>query len=437
MLKARNVGITVFVLVWSMSTHGKPSVSGDEPYYLLVTESLIADGDLDVANNLAANGGALFGAEHLEGGDHVRINRHGASWSVHDVGISFVAAPAYAVGRTLEARAPQSWLTRFRLTSGRLTYFIVSLFFVGLTSVAAMLLFDALTALGSRHAAFFVTLAVTLSPPTLVHAFLVFPETPAFFVTCLVLWLALQRGGLGFRLALTGALVLGATPWLHRKYALYAFAVAWLCAFWQRESVRGFSTPQRAALAAAFVVPHAALHLMTLWAWGGIGGPLAVSGAFSPANVPIGLAGLFFDRSRGLLPYAPIYVLAPLAWWLSGRRFVAAWVPIASLLLLVAAYVTWNAGYSPAARFLVPLTPLFALPAVKAIEVRWFRLVAAPVVVLQLAISAYGWQRPRALWPGEVGDNRALTALPVIGRTLNAMFPVIDNGSWRPAEPAK
>jgi hypothetical protein len=97
----------------------------------------------------------------------------------------------------------------------------------------------------------------------------------------------------------------------------------------------------------------------------------------------------------------------------------------------MAAFVTWDAGYSPAARFLVPLMPLAALPAAIALQTRWVKLAAAPLLALQIVIVGLSWNRPRILWPQDVGDNRALNSIPVIGAGLNSVFPVIDQGNWR------
>jgi hypothetical protein len=43
------VPVAFFVVVWTLTTHGKFSNSGDEPHYLMVAESLVSDGDLDIA----------------------------------------------------------------------------------------------------------------------------------------------------------------------------------------------------------------------------------------------------------------------------------------------------------------------------------------------------------------------------------------------------
>jgi hypothetical protein len=94
------------------------------------------------------------------------------------------------------------------------------------------------------------------------------------------------------------------------------------------------------------------------------------------------LAGLFLDRSFGLLPYAPVFVLAlagirPILGCLAGsgsrapqadagratrKTVLAAHLMLAAALLApVLAWRMWWGGQCPPARFLVPLAPLFGL----------------------------------------------------------------------------
>src|SRR5207244_11647611 len=62
--------ISFFLIVWGLTTHGKYSASGDEPHYLIVAESLAADGDLDLSNNYAEDDGRLFGHAGLMNDGH-------------------------------------------------------------------------------------------------------------------------------------------------------------------------------------------------------------------------------------------------------------------------------------------------------------------------------------------------------------------------------
>jgi hypothetical protein len=430
-MTSRTVGIVAFLVLWSTSTHGKPSVTGDEPYYLLVSHSLLVDHDLDLANNFAANDARFVGADDLTAGLHARVNQRGALWSTHDIGMSVLVLPAYAAGHYAGGALPASVLARFRMTPGRFAYFTVSVFLVGLTALGAALLASALRRVTSPALAAIVALVVTLSPPVLPHSFLVFPETPAFLVTCFIVWLAL-RPRVGPRLFVTAALALGVMPWIHRKFSFYviALAVALVVSKWAEIAAQ----PRRTLviLTTVFALPHVLFHLFTWAAWGNLGGPQLIdTHPFHLRGIGTGAAGMLLDRSRGLIPYAPIYLLLPVVWWQSGRRFAVWLLPIAALFLPMAAFVTWDAGYSPAARFLVPLMPLAALPAALALRAQWVRRVAVPLLLLQLILLGITWNRPRLLWPGDVGDNRALNAIPIVGTSLNRIFPVINQGTWR------
>ena len=70
----------IFLVCWTLTTHGKYSASGDEPHYLMVCQSLWADRDLDLSNNYQNNDGRLFGAAGLLMEQHARPNRAGRSW---------------------------------------------------------------------------------------------------------------------------------------------------------------------------------------------------------------------------------------------------------------------------------------------------------------------------------------------------------------------
>ena len=70
----------------------------------------------------------------------------------------------------------------------------------------------------------------------------------------------------------------------------------------------------------------------------------------------------------------------------------------------------WTGGWSPAARFVTPIAPilgLFVFAGLKATP----RPLAAAVVALQIAISAYAWQHPKILWND--GDGRAAVCEPL------------------------
>src|SRR5262249_21041269 len=110
--------VVLFVVCWTMTTHGKYSASGDEPHYLMVTQSLWADGDLDLTNNYRNDDGRLFGAAGLAVGEHAMTSRVGGLFPSHDLGVPIVLTPIYAAAQVAAAAPSDALLARFRMTRG-------------------------------------------------------------------------------------------------------------------------------------------------------------------------------------------------------------------------------------------------------------------------------------------------------------------------------
>ena len=76
-----------------------------------------------------------------------------------------------------------------------------------------------------------------------------------------------------------------------------------------------------------------------------------------------------------------------------------------------AAHSGWWGGFSPAGRYLVPLSPIAACVATIAWRRRLFRYACVVLLIPQIFISADGWQHTRSLWPQGDGHNRILSDL--------------------------
>ena len=421
----------IFVVCWTLTTHGKYSVSGDEPHYLMVSQSLWVDGDLDVRNNYADGQSERFGAAGLAPGLHARETERGALLPVHDIGVPVALLPVYAVATAVSERASEPVLRRFRMTRGLFAYSLVSLFVIGLTTTAAMVTRTALVAEGASPGfASGIVFALWLAPPLLSNSFLVFPEPFALLATAWVVHVAARRKYPTLHQILLLAAGLGVLPWFHRKYAI--FAALLLCAVvWRQWPATAFRKPSGiAAVLACFLVPQVALMWWTWHYWGTFGGPLMLDRApFSAGAFRAGFLGLLVDRENGLLVWAPIYLFLPAAWGLAGRRDAVWLVPAAGLFLISAAHDQWWGGFSPAARFLVPLVPLFALIGVRALDSGLLRRISAALLVPQALISAYGWQYPRTLWPQGDGQNRVVGALLGWIGVTDGIFPSLRSAS--------
>jgi hypothetical protein len=418
------VPVAVFLFIWGLSTHGKYSVSGDEPHYLMVAHSLVTDGDLDVANNYAANDGRHFGHAGLVMDRHGRVAPSGATLPVHDVGLSVLVAPVYAAAAPLSRWMPEKALRRVRMSPGLFAYSLVSLALIAAVAMGARLLevSFATGGLGPRAAAV-AALVTALSPPVLSLSFLVFPEVPAFVVACLAVRLVHPPRALSYRTYLLAAVLFGLLPWFHRKFGLFAIGLAFVVAWHHRRALWALGARCLAGLAAAFLMPVAALVLWTVTYWGSVGGPLLLDRApFSVDILKTGAVGLLFDREYGLLPWAPLYLLVPAAAWRRRREVWPFVVPALALFLPAAAHDLWWGGFSPAARFLMPLVPLAALTVAPLLARPAFRWAGLALLVPQSIVTAYAWQRPRALWPLGTGSHPVWPALP-FGSAVESLFP--------------
>lgn len=416
------VALGLYLFIWSLTTHGKYSDSGDEPNYLMIARSLVRDHDLDLANNYAAPD-ALTPA-----GAHVRRARDGTLQSTHDIGLPLLLVPIEAVAERIATTASDATLRRFRMPRDLLEYSVVSLAMLACVCVAFTWLAAGLEEVTSHGRALAITTLFALSPPVLTESFLIFPETLALIVMCAcVRWLLTPQPGALKTWLLAGAL--GYLPWCHRKYSPLVLACLVVIVWQRRDQVRTWTAGTRAGLGALFLLPHAAFYWWTWHTWGNLGGPQLLDVTpLSMQAIPHGFTGLLLDRQYGLVANAPIY-LAVFAYWALVDRSRRGWLLIvASLVLPMAAYAEWWAGFSPPARYLVPILPFCAVALADSLRVPLMRLVVASLAGVQLVFTGFAWHHPRSLWPWIDGYNPLLRDLGPVGHLYARFLPTVQAG---------
>ena len=334
--------ITVLVLaVASVYTKRWIGFVGDEPHYLVVTHSLVADGDLRIENNHEAGdyqafyGGVLPMHYVTRGVDDV-------VYSIHAPGLPALVAPVYAVAGSAGVVAV----------------------LIGLAALTAVLVFVLAERLTSRRVAVVTWVAMAFTVPFFFQSWMVFPELPAATVVALAMVWLWTSGDRGVPLALGQGLALGLLPWLHVKYSL--LLVVLLGALVVRAWPRWRS-------AVALCLPVGLSGVSWLLAFQVMYGRLDPTAPYGPSrqgvdftNVPRGALGLLFDQEFGLVVYSPIYLLAAGGAWLAirDRRLrgpaLGTLVALLTLVVSVTTYYMWWGGYSLPARFLVPALPLLA-----------------------------------------------------------------------------
>ena len=420
-----SVPVVVFLVSWGQMTHGKPSVSGDGPHYMMVTQSLLADGDLDVANNYEANQGRLFGADGLKPENYVQATPSGRSLSVHDIGLSILALPAYRLARAVAPLVPESALRRVRMTPGLFAYSVVCLFMLMMTSAGWWLVARTMADFVSVRKAVLLALLFALSPPMGANGSAVFPEVPALLVASLVVARAYGRARLPNWLVL---LAVGLLPWLHRKYAAVAVGLVVLLALRRQVDCKGAALRYCLQALAFAGVPAALLIAWTYGTWRSLGGPLTIGHVpLSWGTFTSGSLGIFFDREFGIVPWAPAALLVPVAWAVAGRRGLLLLLPALLLYIPAAAHDQWWGGWGPVGRFLVPAAPLAAMAVALAARAKFPRFLTPFLVAGQVAMSAWVWQHPRVLWNFGDGHNRLFELLPY-GSVLEKALPSYATG---------
>jgi hypothetical protein len=437
---ALGVAAIVAAVQLGLISHGHFAGSGDAVHYMVIARSLVLDHDLDLANDYSDSASLILNG-HLEPEAHTRPGRDGRLRPVHDIGWPLVSAPAFAAAQALAEHVgvlPQGLRVRARLDGWIALRQLVCMCVIAVSALLAMLLFHALHSLGhsTPHAAG-AALFLVLTGPLLTMGYVYMTEVPTA-LAAFWLVLRLRRGlpsvawhaacvgfGIGFLvlvharnvgLALGLAAIALSTKANGRSRSALALGVA--LAFLLRTAINFAFWGQW------FTTPHAQLG-----AFAGLGALLSESATR--------LLGLLFDQRHGLVPQAPAALLVPAGWIVLRRREprLAGWVfgLGAAYLAFVLCPLTnvhgWRGGFSPAARFLVPILPLLGLCVAEAalasrIAFWW----AAPFAALQGLVAVGFWRRPMLSWAEGAGAAPWLEAWGLA--PLTSILP-----AWDPASP--
>jgi hypothetical protein len=369
------------------------SITGDEPFYLLTTQSLYSDGDLELSDEYRDREEAAFWDGAVPLWKQMEPTPDGRLLSPHDPGLSLLVLPAYAVAGL---RGVQRFLVL--LWAAAMACATVLAIRAGAPSWSAVL--------GGS--------VVGVGTPGVVYASQVYPEAPAALFVALGLLVVSGRRPRPWLLA--GLLV--ALAWLGVKYvplgALIASAWAWRF----RHERKALVTAGTAMLVAAahFVWWH--LHTFggltpytTNVVWAGDGTAAILGDHLSVGDRSYRLYGLFLDARFGLFRWLPVAILA--VYGVTRRLLLPLGAVVVCVLMGALVSITMMGWWFPG-RMLVAGLPALAvlvatgaarLPRLAAVLAGWSVAIAAALVGaakrgdVHLAVDPFDLGAPLApLW---------------------------------------
>lgn len=363
-------------------------IDGDEPFYLLLTESIVHDHDLDLANQYRDLAHSAAGRTDLQPQLGDPVGKHGQRYSRHEPFLPLLMVPGYVMGRLAGAIAT---IVLFGVLLVRST---IRMFEdEGIDDATARAVFP-LFAFG---------------PPILFYAARIWPEVPAAFCFVEAIRGVRQRRAQRWIPALFGMTL------LKLRFILVAIPLL-LIAVRRRKHV--------VIAALAITVPLIVLWLVSgratsVHSWREL---LPVS----PRFYAIGFFGLLLDGAAGVLFQAPFYLLGIVAigrWRETPQAFRMGVLTSLLYIVYLVPRAEWHGGWAPPLRYVVVFAPLFALGAASI----WRRIsggVIALVAIWTIGLVAHGAAFPYRLFHIENGENAAGEMLSKTYRSdFSRLFP--------------
>jgi hypothetical protein len=326
--------------------------ASDEPHYLIIMQSLVDDRDLDLTNNYDSESYREFYPDRLEFRHVIQVGPW--QYPIRDLGLPLIGALPFAAG-------------------GRAG--VVALMGLVAAALAAQLYLACRDLRIAHRPAFIGTALACLTHPIFSYTTQIYPELLA--ALAFVSAARLVRAGRGATpLALAGAAAcIGVLPWLSTRAALIALGVGLVVAFCALRPRAPASLAQRTVRVAAAALPFFALLAgLSFLNW-------QLFGKFMPGAAyylvsdqqqvltfapQVGTLGLLFDRTFGLVPRAPVYLIAALGvvpLWRRGptTSLVALFLGWLIAFLFISSIAYWWADGAPASRYILAGLPFFAV----------------------------------------------------------------------------
>ncbi len=368
-------------------------IDGDEPYYLLTTDSVVHDFDLDLANQYGSHVGARWEREDLVPQFGDPVGKHGEKYSRHEPFLALLMIPGYLLAGLHGALAT---IALFGVLLVRSTVRWMEDEGIGEDAIRGVFPFFA------------------FAPPVLFYATRIWPEVPAafFFVEAL-------RGVREQRAKRWGPTLVGLVL-LKLRFVLVAVGV--VAATRKRRALVILALP----LIVVWLITGALLNVHT---WRELI-------PMNPMNYVVGFCGLLVDGMSGLLFQAPFYlfvIVALTSWRSTPRGFRTGLLAALLYLFYLVPRGEWFGGWAPPLRYLVFLMPVLAL-GIASVWEKLPRETIAIVAAWTIGLVIHGVAYPWRLFHEFTGENAVGEWLSNLYHTdFSRLFPSfvrLNDAAW-------
>lgn len=368
-------------------------ITGDEPHYLILTDSILKDFDLDVKNNYELDDQT----KHIKGNlDHHSIQKSGGGeFSLHNLGLPILLAIPYLIGKIVGSKAFLCLLT------GLFPLLFYKLFFH----------FSQDTNLS-----IFLSLVNSLCLPYLFASNQIYPDLiSGLLLVYLILPFATPKLRISIH-SFSYAIFLALLPWLHIKnITVAAFFYPYL--FYHRKDIQN-----KLYLVYSFgLISISLLLFYNFYAYDNLLGPYTEKAAlFSFRNNLMILLGLHLDQRQGIFFHNPFLFFGiigiPILYKRNLKLFIILCLAYFPILILNSVHHCWYGCWSFVGRFQWSLISLWIIPSVYFIntfsQYKIFFYSLGSICLFYQAFLFYNWyHKPYILLTDIVGKNNPYNEL--------------------------
>ena len=401
--------ILVYVASIDIRATRGASITGDEPFYLITTQSLIEDRNLDLRRQYELHSYESF-FDHPDGlWTQSAARDNGKLLSPHNPGLSIFIIPGFKFGGLIGVQIQM-------MAVASLTFSLAYILLVRIT--------------GRLWISWLATITVAVTSTAFIYSTEIYPEFPAALLLIISLLIIPRINQSSIWQAIGLLLCLSAIVWLGVKYAPLAGLVA-VWGFWRMTpSARGVFLVSTILSASLFVW----FHLDT---FGGLtpysvnlvyagDGTISILGDhFDFTRRLYRPLGLFVDQRFGIARWAPILLLvipaAPLLWKIDSLSRLVLTLLLVQILIATFVVVTMMGWWFPG-RTLVTVLPLMALPLTILFmqSPTWVRILLGVlsaysfVVTALLAVSGHSQEIVIAVNPFEMSSTLFQFISPIV-----------------------